>query len=108
MLTCVGGRLHRYGGIWPITTSTTGDPIEQVTIGGRRWDLYFGYNGSMKVYSFLPADDNPIHDFSGDVKEYFNYLADRHQFPANNQYMLSETPDFFSRLLSPLSANRLG
>lgn len=96
------GRLHRYGGIWPITSSPTGDPIEQVTIGGRRWDLYFGYNGGMQVYSFLPSDGNPIHDFSGDVKEYFNYLTSRHSFPAHNQYMLSESTTSLD-LVSPPS-----
>ncbi|SPO01695.1 related to endoglucanase I precursor [Cephalotrichum gorgonifer] len=80
--------LHRYGGIWPITTSSTGSPIETVTIGGHNWDLYFGYNGDMQVYSFLPSGDNPINNFSGDVKDYFNYLTRNHQFPETTQYML--------------------
>ena len=88
------GRLHRYGGIWPITESTTGEPIEKVTVGGREWDLYFGYNGDMKVYSFLPPDDNPITDFSADVKDYFDYLTNSHDFPESNQYMLSKNSNY--------------
>ena len=82
-------RLHRFGGVWPITV--TEDPIEKVTVAGRSWDLYFGYNGEMKVYSFLPPDDNPISDFSADVKEFFNHLTSTQSFPESTQYMLSES-----------------
>lgn len=89
ILTFRNDRLARYGGIWPITTSPTGDPIEQVNIGGREWDLYFGYNGEMQVYSFLPSDENPITDFSDDAKDYFDYLTANHSFPESEQYMLS-------------------
>ena len=88
VLTCIHYRLHRFGGVWPITV--TEDPIEKVTIAGRDWDLYFGYNGEMKVYSFLPPDDNPISDFSGDVKEFFDHLTSSQSFPESTQYMLSE------------------
>lgn len=102
---CTDDRLHRYGGIWPITTSPTGDPIEQVNIGGYNWDLYFGYNGAMKVYSFLPSGDNAIYSFNGDIKHYFNHLTRNHEFPENNQYMLSETPTV-PRLFSVLATNK--
>jgi xyloglucan-specific endo-beta-1,4-glucanase len=42
----------------------------------------------MKVYSFLPVH-GPIFQFSADVKYFFDYLTHEHQFPAQNQHMLS-------------------
>jgi len=77
--------LNRYGGIWPITA--TGSPIAKVTLGGHSWDLYFGYNGAMKVYSFVTAS-GAITSFSADVKEFFNYLTANQGFPASSQYQL--------------------
>ncbi|KZL76491.1 glycoside hydrolase family 12 protein (endoglucanase-1) [Colletotrichum tofieldiae] len=79
--------LNRYGGIWPITESTTGTPIAQVQLAGYTWDLYFGYNGEMKVYSFLAAS-GPIYNFSADVMVFFNFLASQYAFPLSNQYLL--------------------
>ncbi|KZL81565.1 glycosyl hydrolase family 12 [Colletotrichum incanum] len=79
--------LNRYGGIWPITESTTGTPIAQVQLAGYTWDLYFGYNGEMKVYSFLAAS-GPIYNFSADVMVFFNFLASKYAFPLSNQYLL--------------------
>jgi xyloglucan-specific endo-beta-1,4-glucanase len=75
-----------YGGIWPITESPTGSPVTRVTIAGYSWDLYTGWNGEMRVYSFLPAN-GPITSFSADVKEFFNYLIQNYNLPAS-QYML--------------------
>lgn len=88
LLTRINYRLHRFGGVWPITEAE--DPIEKVTVAGLDWDLYFGYNGDMKVYSFLPPDDNPINEFSGDVMEFFDHLTSAQSFPETTQYMLSE------------------
>ncbi|KAI9147470.1 Endoglucanase cel12B [Paramyrothecium foliicola] len=76
-----------YGGIWPITESPTGSPVGQVTLAGHTWNLYTGWNGAMRVYSFLPAN-GPIYKFSADVKEFFNYLTKTYAFPAQEQYML--------------------
>ena len=84
-------RLNLYGGIWPITESPTGDPVETVTIAGYSWDLYTGWNGDMRVYSFLPAD-GPVNSFSDDVLEFFDFLSDNYDYPASSQYMLSELP----------------
>jgi xyloglucan-specific endo-beta-1,4-glucanase len=83
-------RLHRYGGIWPITESPTGSPARTVTLAGYTWDLYTGWNGAMRVYIFLPHNDALISSFSGDVKLFFNYLQAQYAFPSSNQYMLSE------------------
>ncbi|KAH7123345.1 endoglucanase-1 [Dactylonectria estremocensis] len=87
MLTTRCDRLHRYGGIWPITESTTGTPIAQVQLAGHTWDLYFGYNGEMKVYSFLAAS-GPINNFSADIKVFFDYLGSEYAFPLSKQYLL--------------------
>ncbi|KAH8602383.1 endoglucanase [Bisporella sp. PMI_857] len=77
--------LGRYGDVWPITS--TGSPIATVTLAGYSFNLYFGYNGAMKVYSFV-ATSPPISSFSADVKQFFNYLTNNYAFPASNQYLL--------------------
>ncbi|OLN93063.1 Endoglucanase cel12B 2 [Colletotrichum chlorophyti] len=79
--------LNRYDGLWPITLNNTGRPIEQVQLGGYDWDLYFGYNGAMKVYSFLSASGS-INDFTTDLMLFFKYLGRKHSFPLSKQYLL--------------------
>jgi xyloglucan-specific endo-beta-1,4-glucanase len=80
--------LGRYGGVYPI-----GSFVATVNVGGRSWSLYVGYNGSMKVFSFLAA--SPVTNFSGNIKDFFNYMASNQGFPASSQNLISE----FSRLL---------
>lgn len=80
--------LNRYGGIWPITESTTGSPVAQVQVAGYTWDLFTGYNGAMRVYSFVVPEGKPIYSFGADVKEFFNYLVQNYSFPATQQYVL--------------------
>ncbi|KAH6645440.1 concanavalin A-like lectin/glucanase domain-containing protein [Truncatella angustata] len=77
--------LNRYGGVWPITES--GSALETITLAGHSFDLYFGYNGDMKVYSFV-VSDAAIGNFSGDILDFFNYLADNYSFPISQQYLL--------------------
>jgi xyloglucan-specific endo-beta-1,4-glucanase len=84
-------RLQRYGGIWPITEDPNGKPAETVKVAGYDWELYTGWNGDMRVYSFLPPGD-AIHSFSADVLDFFDFLTANYDFPASNQYMLSESP----------------
>lgn len=79
-------RLAQYGGLGPI--SAHGKPLERVTIAGHRFDLHFGNNGAMKVYSFVAVGD-PVYEFSGDVLDFFKHLAAKHRFPMSEQYMLS-------------------
>ena len=43
----------------------------------------------MTVYSFV-AKDAPVTDFSGDVKDFYNYLAQNEGYPASSQYLLSK------------------
>ncbi|KAF6821106.1 glycoside hydrolase family 12 protein (endoglucanase-1) [Colletotrichum plurivorum] len=79
--------LHRYGGLGPISESPTRSPIERVELAGHTWDLYFGYNGKMKVYSFLSAS-GPIYSFKADIMDFFKHLASNYAFPVDNQYLL--------------------
>jgi xyloglucan-specific endo-beta-1,4-glucanase len=74
--------LAALGGAFPI--SSTGQPIATVTIGSYSWKLYYGLNGSMKVYSFVAT--NTINNFSGDLKEFYTYLIKSQGFPGT-QYM---------------------
>lgn len=55
-------RLARYGGRWPI-----GQSIGNVQLAGKTWDLWTGYNGAMRVYSFVPPAGQVIRSFSADV-----------------------------------------
>lgn len=76
-------RLARYGNVYPIGQSTG-----SVNVGGRTWDLWIGYNGAMKVYSFIAP--SPIKSFSTDVKQFFNYLQSSQNFPASQQNLIGE------------------
>lgn len=62
--------LAALGGAGPI--SSTGSPIATPTIAGKSWKLYYGLNGSMKVYSFVASSQ--ITSFSGDLLDFFKYL----------------------------------
>ncbi|KAK7185913.1 hypothetical protein DPSP01_009937 [Paraphaeosphaeria sporulosa] len=78
--------LGRLGGVWPI--SQAGAPIATVTIAGYAFDLYFGYNGSMKVYSFVRSGSNDITSFKADIKLFFDYLVKNQQYPASSQNLI--------------------
>lgn len=80
--------LNRYGGIWPITDSSTGSPAASVKVAGYTWDLFTGYNGAMRVYSFVVPNGSPIYNFNADVKEFFKYLVQNQNFPESQQYLL--------------------
>ncbi|KAK0649655.1 concanavalin A-like lectin/glucanase domain-containing protein [Cercophora newfieldiana] len=75
--------LARYGGVWPI-----GSSMGTVTLAGYTWELWTGYNGAMRVYSFVPPAGQVIRSFSADVKEFYNYLEKSHQFPASRQNII--------------------
>ena len=75
--------LARYGGVQPI-----GSYKATVNVGGRSWSLYVGYNGSMKVFSFVAP--STVSNFSGNIKEFFNYMANSEGFPAGSQNLISK------------------
>ena len=79
-------RLARYGGVCPI-----GRCVAEVQVQGRRWELWDGYNGAMRVWSFVPpASGGEIRNFKGDVREFFGYLERERGFPAAEQNLIGK------------------
>lgn len=76
--------LAAIGGAGPI--SATGSVIDTPTIAGKQWNLYYGLNGSMKVYSFVAPSQ--VNSFDGDLKEFYTYLVASQGF-SNSQYITS-------------------
>ena len=76
------------GGVFPI--SEKGAPVATMTIAGYNFELYFGYNGSMKVYSFVRAGSSDIKDFKADIKLFFNYLTTNYQYPEATQNLIGK------------------
>ena len=60
-----------------------------VTLAGKTWDLWTGYNGEMRVYSFVPPSGT-IKTFGADVKEFFSYLEKNHQFPSSQRNLIGK------------------
>ena len=77
--------LGALGGAGPI--SSTGSPITTITLSGVSFNLYYGLNGSMKVYSFVAANKYQS-TFSGNLMDFFNYLIKSQSMP-NTQYLIS-------------------
>ncbi|KAI9371513.1 concanavalin A-like lectin/glucanase domain-containing protein [Aspergillus egyptiacus] len=74
--------LAALGGAGPI--SSTGSPIASVTLGGVSWNLWYGLNGDMRVYSFVAS--STTRDFSTDLVDFINYLEDS-QGLSSTQYL---------------------
>ncbi|SPJ71753.1 probable endoglucanase I precursor [Fusarium torulosum] len=74
--------LGKYGNVQPI-----GSLQGRADVEGHTWELWAGYNGSMKVFSFVAP--SPINNFNADIKQFFNYLQKGQGFPADNQYLLT-------------------
>ncbi|KAH8807312.1 putative endoglucanase [Xylogone sp. PMI_703] len=72
--------LARYGSIQPI-----GSQIDTATIGGQTWALWYGGSGQ-QTYSFVAS--SPVNSWSGDIKDFFDYLTSNHGFPATSQYLI--------------------
>ncbi|KAA8892694.1 cell 12A endoglucanase [Sphaerosporella brunnea] len=64
--------LASYGGAGPIGSKVRSG----VTLAGHAWDLYDGYNGAMRVFSFV-AESN-ISSFKGDLKAFLKYLVSKY------------------------------
>ncbi|EMD68649.1 glycoside hydrolase family 12 protein [Bipolaris sorokiniana ND90Pr] len=73
--------LARYD-VYPIGSSQG-----MVTIAGRTWELFYGFNGAMKVYSFIAP--SPIPHFTADVKDFFTYLTEKKNYPASTQNLIT-------------------
>jgi xyloglucan-specific endo-beta-1,4-glucanase len=76
--------LAALGGAGPI--SSTGSTIATPTIAGSSWKLYYGLNGSMKVFSFVASSQ--ITSFSADLKLFLTYLVGNQGF-STSQYVKS-------------------
>ncbi|KAI0398389.1 endoglucanase [Xylariaceae sp. FL0594] len=74
--------LARKGGVQPI-----GSSVGTVNVAGRNWDLWVGYNGAMKVFSFVAPSE--IATFESDVKPFFNYITQYQGFPASQQHLIT-------------------
>ncbi|KAL4963837.1 putative endoglucanase [Aspergillus stella-maris] len=74
--------LAALGGAGPI--SSTGSSIASVTLGGVSWNLWYGLNGNMEVYSFVAS--STTESFSADLVDFINYLVDN-QGLSSSQYL---------------------
>ncbi|KAI0490133.1 endoglucanase [Xylaria cf. heliscus] len=74
--------IGREGGVQPIGSNTG-----NVNVGGRTWQLWVGYNGPMKVFSFVAPSD--IATFESDIKPFFDYVTSKQGFPASSQYLIT-------------------
>jgi xyloglucan-specific endo-beta-1,4-glucanase len=83
----VSHRLARIGGVYPI-----GQKTATVAIAGRTWELWAGYNGKMRVFSFIAP--TPVNTFSADVKQFFDYLQKNQNYPASSQNLIGELDSF--------------
>ena len=64
-----------YGGVSPLSANGYPfTPIASPTINGVAFDLAYGLNGNVKVYSFV-AHSQAATPFSGDLLAFYNYLA---------------------------------
>ncbi|RQM05736.1 hypothetical protein DH86_00003590, partial [Scytalidium sp. 3C] len=72
--------LARYGSIQPI-----GSQIDTASVGGQTWELWYGGSGQ-QTYSFVAS--SPVNSWSGDIKQFFDYLTSNHGFPASSQYLI--------------------
>ena len=76
-------RLARYD-VYPIGSSQG-----MVNVAGRTWELFYGLNGNMKVYSFV-TPSGPIYNFKASMKDFFSYLQNNKGFPASSQNLISK------------------
>lgn len=83
MLTGLFVRLGRFGNVYPIGSSTG-----TVNVAGRSWELFVGYNGNMKVFSYVAS--SPINSFSANVKEFFNHMQSNQGYPASEQHLIGK------------------
>lgn len=77
-----GYRLANVGGVYPIGESTG-----NVDIGGKEWELFVGFNGDMKVFSFVAPQETKT--FEEDLRPFFDHITSTQGFPAAEQHLIS-------------------
>lgn len=92
-------RLGNLGGLTPI-----GSPIGTVKAAGRDWELWDGYNGAMRVYSFVAPSQ--LNSFDGEIMDFFYVVKDMRGFPADSQHLLSMPYNFIQPSQSEMFANQ--
>ena len=70
-----------------------------MSVGGQNWNLWVGYNGSMKVFSFV-APSNSLNGFNSNLKDFFNYLQNSQGYPGSQQHLISKSFLVFYSLIS--------
>lgn len=70
------------GGAGPI--SSTGSPIATPTVNGVTWDLYYGLNSQMKVYSFVAPTQQTA--FSADLVDFVDNLVSAQGMPTSQYF----------------------
>ena len=78
--------LGALGGAGPIS-STGSTPVATPTIGGQKFNLFKGPNGSTTVFSFVRAGSD-VTNYSGDLMAFFTYL-EQNQGVSSSQYLVS-------------------
>jgi len=74
--------LGRYGDVYPI-----GSKKYSANLAGHTWEVWVGYNGAMKVFSYIAP--SPVTSFSADVKAFFNHMTSVEAFPASSQNLIT-------------------
>ncbi|PVI01205.1 glycoside hydrolase family 12 protein [Periconia macrospinosa] len=74
--------LGKFGDISPI-----GKSQGQVNVAGTNWELFYGPNGQMQVYSFVAP--NAMTSFNSNLKDFFDYLTKNKAFPASTQNLIT-------------------
>lgn len=54
-------------------------------IANEPWELFIGYNGETKVYSFVAPEERP--SWEGDVMSFFRHIERDCGFPAKEQHL---------------------
>ena len=75
-------RVGNLGNVHPI-----GESRGTVTIDGRKWELFVGNNGAMKVFSFVAP--SKVEDFDSDIVPFFDHMTQKYNFPAKKQHLIS-------------------
>lgn len=65
-----------------------------VNVAGAQWELFDGYNGAMRVFSFVAPSQRT--NWSGDLKAFYNHLTQNNGFPASSQYLISTSSQAFT------------